>query len=67
MAVRVKYSNQRQVVVLDNHSCHKTTATMKLLNTLFIPVFQPPHSSNFNSVETVWSSAKRNFLTLMLQ
>ena len=40
---------------------------MKLMNALFIPVFQPPHSSPMNSIETVWSMAKRNFLTLMLQ
>ena len=67
MAVRARYSHQRQVIILDNHSSHKTTATLKLLNSLFIPVFMPPHSSPCNSIETVWSCAKRNFLTLMLQ
>ena len=43
--------NISPVLILDNASAHKSHLSTRLLETLFSPYFQPPYSSQFNSIE----------------
>ena len=66
--VKCEYvGSKRPVVILDNASGHRSKKSRKLLSEHFFPVFMPPHSSFFNSVERVWSVSKHNFAVLSLQ
>ena len=61
----VKPEVGKAFLLYDGHSAHKTKASIKLASRLFHAFSTVPHSSNFNSIETVWSVAKRNFQKLM--
>jgi len=47
---------------MDNHSAHKTSLTLSLLQSLNIkPVFMSSNSPEFNSIETLWAGVKKRF------
>ena len=47
---------------MDNHSNHKTSLTLSLLQSLNIkPVFMSSNSPEFNSIETLWAGVKKRF------
>lgn len=52
---------------MDNARAHKAKANTLLFTRHFVPVFNVPHSCQFNSIEHVWSVAKHNFAILSLQ
>lgn len=51
--------NQKAIVATDNASSHKTVSSRKCFEQLFTPLFQPPHSCRFNSIEIIWGLAKQ--------
>lgn len=59
-------SAEKPFLFFDGHRAHTTRDSMTLVKRYFIPFKSVPHSSNFNSIETVWSVAKRNFQKWML-
>ena len=61
----VKPEVGKAFLLQDGHRAHTTNLSKRLASRLFIAFSTVPHSSNFNSIETVWSVAKRNFQKLM--
>ena len=66
VAKHIKIGSKRPVLIMDNSPAHTAKKNRDLLNEYFIPVFMPAHSSGFNSIERIWSVAKRNFAILSL-
>ena len=48
-------------MVFDQLKAHKTYSVIAKLSTKALPLAQVSYSSNFNSVETIWSIAKKDF------
>ena len=55
----------KPIIYFDGHPAHKGVDVIELVKQYFDPFLCVAHSSNFNSIETVWSVAKRNFRKLM--
>ena len=52
-------TRNKAVLVLDNHSAHKTKQVMDLANQLKIELlFTPPYTPELNSIESLWSVVK---------
>lgn len=66
VAKHIKIGSKKPVLIMDNATAHTAKKNRNRLNDYFIPVYMPSHSSAFNSVERVWSVAKRNFAILSL-
>ena len=66
VAKHIKIGSKKPVLIMDNASAHTAKLNKELLKQYFIPAYLPPHSSSFNSVERIWSVAKRNFAMLSL-
>ena len=58
---KLRYTVEKPFLFFDGHRSHTTKLTIAYANRFFIPFKSVPHSSNFNSIETVWSVAKSNF------
>ena len=56
---------EKAFLLFDGHTAHKATKSKILARRLFHAFSTVPHSSDFNSIETVWSVAKRNFQKLI--
>lgn len=54
-------------LLYDGHSAHGTPLTQAYVGQFFKPLPQPPYSCQFNSVERLFSLAKRNLCKLMAQ
>ena len=52
---------RKPILLFDGATAHTATDSMKLIKRHFQPMKNVAHSSNFNSIETLWSIAKRNF------
>ena len=57
-----------KVIVMDNHSAHKSNDVTEFLESKgAIVEFLPPNSSYFNPIETVWSWVKCKWRNTLLQ
>ena len=54
-------TQHKPVLVFDQHKAHSKEDVLLKAGTKALPLPQVSYSSNFNSVETVWSIAKKNF------
>ena len=54
-------SRFKPILVFDQLRAHKTEPVMERLEPYVIPLPQVTYSSNFNSIETIWSIAKRSY------
>lgn len=54
-------SRLKPILVFDQLRAHKTEPVMERLEPYVIPLPQVTYSSNFNSIETIWSIAKRSY------
>ena len=51
----------KPVIVLDNHSAHRSKDQEPWLSDHFTVHFMPPYSCQFNSIEWVWGRLKETF------
>ena len=63
---QLKYHVEKPVLVYDGASAHTASASQTALREHFKGLRTPPYSSEFNSIEHVWSAAKSNFVKLCL-
>ena len=56
----------KPVLFYDGLKSHGTATSLNLANALYTPFQNVAHSCDFNSIETLWSHAKRNLSTLLL-
>ena len=63
-----KFDLFNKVIVMDNHSAHKSNDVTEFLESKgAIVKFLPPNSSYFNPIETVWSWVKCKWRNNLLQ
>ena len=63
-----KFDLYDKVIVMDNHSAHKSNDVTEFLESKgAIVEFLPPNSSYFNPIETVWSWVKCKWRNTLLQ
>lgn len=65
MLDRLYPQNMKLVILLDNHSAHKSKETQKYLETMpnrFLFVFTPVHASWLNIIESFFSKMARSVL-----
>ena len=63
---KVKVGYNKPILLYDGAPGHTANKVKKVLNELFTPLLNVPHSSNFNSIETLWSVAKNYYYKLHL-
>ena len=51
-------------IVLDNHTAHHSHIGKEALERLFRPLFLPPYSCRFSSVETCWAHIKNRIIPI---
>ena len=57
------HASQRIFMVLDNARCHHSAIVLERMEELGItPLFMPPYSPEFNSIERVWATVKSNII-----
>ena len=54
-------TRHKPILVFDQFRAHMTDEVILKLSTRCVPLPQVTYSSNFNSIETVWSIAKQKF------
>lgn len=57
--VHVGALKQKPYLIIDGHSAHRACKSEMAKH--FKPLFMPPHSCQFNSIESVWSYLKQSF------
>ena len=57
-----KTCRRRPWLILDNHRAHLAKSVQHTLNRHFRPLFLPPYSCEFSSVERVWNILKQRVL-----
>jgi transposase len=60
----LKRGIKRPYLVLDNHTAHRTKRVKELLSQHFNVLYLPVASSEFNSVERVWSVIKQRYMKM---
>jgi hypothetical protein len=63
----VKDGIQKPFLVLDNHAAHRSKDVRPTLNQYFQPLFMPPYSCEFNSIEHCWGFMKEKFRRRLAQ
>ena len=56
----------KYIMLADNHSSHTSGIGLAKLRRHFQVLFQPSHSSDFNSIEVFWGIVKQHFRKLVL-
>ena len=63
-----KEQQKQLVMVLDNHTAHKTVEVVGLAAQLKIELlFLPPYCPELNSIESLWSVVKNRIKTCLLE
>lgn len=57
---------EKPIFLFDGAPPHLTKKSMTLVKSLFVPLRNIPHSCDFNSIESLWSTAKNAFHKLLL-
>ena len=64
----LKNKDQELVMVMDNHSAHKSKETLNYMESLNIkPLFMSPYSPELNSIESLWGVTKSRIKRDMYQ
>ena len=63
---QLRYHVEKPVLLYDGASAHTAAQSQAALRQHFKGLRTPPYSSEFNSIEHVWSAAKSNFVKLCL-
>ena len=63
---QLRYQREKAVLCYDGASAHTAAQSQQKLSQHFKGLRTPPYSSEFNSIEHVWSAAKSNFVKLCL-
>ena len=58
---QLKPGSGKPILIYDRHTAHSSNVSWPVVTKWFRPLPQVSYSSNFNSVETVWSLAKRHY------